>query len=185
MSCIIESDDAYFKTLSCNALALFHVLILGRLVSCTPVVASKISVFAGFTWVFPHVSQSFLFVRLHRFLSSSSPTFSLLALLLITVHRPGDHIHPRASRVDFHQSLICPAGAVLAIFVFFSHFFSPHANLYCPFSSTLILFALHIGFLSATHSSGRFSLTSAAGIGGHTAFPHLFTCSLLGYALPV
>ena len=35
-------------------------------------------------------------------------------------------------------------------------------------------------FRLATHNSGRFALTSAAGIGGHTALPHRFTCSDLG-----
>lgn len=60
---------------------------------------------------------------------------------------------------------------------FWFHTFTPlsHANFNCPFVSSVILLGLHIGFLSATHISGRFSLTSAAGIGGHTAFPHLFT----------
>ncbi|MFQ9151626.1 MAG: hypothetical protein ACLR6B_08990 [Blautia sp.] len=58
---------------------------------------------------------------------------------------------------------------------FWFHTFTPlsHANFNCPFVSSVILLGLHIGFLSATHISGRFSLTSAAGIGGHTAFPHL------------
>lgn len=129
--------------------------------------------------------NSLKFLSMVSFLHPPSPAPTLFAFLLVAVHRPGNHIHPRASRVDFHQGLIDAAGAVQAGFVFLIHFFSPHANLYCPFSSTLIRFMLHIGFLSATHISGRFSLTSAAGIGGHTAFPHLFTCSLLGYALPV
>ena len=35
-------------------------------------------------------------------------------------------------------------------------------------------------FRLATHNSGRFALTSAAGIGGHIALPHRFTCSDLG-----
>ena len=60
MPCIIKSGGTCFKTLSCNTPALFHVLILGCLVSFALVMASKISAFAVLTRIFPHVSQSFL-----------------------------------------------------------------------------------------------------------------------------
>lgn len=57
-----------------------------------------------------------------------------------------------------------------------------HANRSCPVCSDSILM---FGIRSATHNSGRFALTNAAGIGGHTALPHRRTCSLRGYVLPV
>jgi hypothetical protein len=41
------------------------------------------------------------------------------------------------------------------------------------------------GVRFATHNSGKFALTKAAGIGGQTAFPQRLTCSLLGYVFPV
>ena len=70
-------------------------------------------------------------------------------------------------------------------YFFFIHRHSPslnYANRSCPVCSDSILM---FGIRSATHNSGRFALTNAAGIGGHTALPHLRTCSLLGYVLPV
>lgn len=60
-----------------------------------------------------------------------------------------------------------------------------YANLNCPVVSSFMRSFLQIGFRVATQSSGRLLFTKAAGIGGHTAFPHLLTCSLLGYVLPV
>lgn len=57
-----------------------------------------------------------------------------------------------------------------------------YANRSCPVCSALIVM---FGVRSALHSSGKFALTNAAGIGGQTAFPHRRTCSLLGYVLPV
>lgn len=57
-----------------------------------------------------------------------------------------------------------------------------HANRSCPVCSDSILM---FDIRSATHNSGRFALTSAAGIGGHTALPQRRTCSLRGYVLPV
>lgn len=60
-----------------------------------------------------------------------------------------------------------------------------YANLNCPVVSSFIRSTLQMGFRIATHSSGRLLFTKAAGIGGHTAFPHRLTCSLLGYFFPV
>lgn len=57
-----------------------------------------------------------------------------------------------------------------------------YANRSCPVCSDSIFI---FGIRFATHNSGIFALTSAAGIGGLTAFPHRLTCSLLGYVLPV
>lgn len=64
----------------------------------------------------------------------------------------------------------------------FSMSSSPYANRSWPVCSDSILMFL---VRSHRHISGRFALTSAAGIGGQTEFPHLRTCSLLGYSFPV
>ena len=61
-------------------------------------------------------------------------------------------------------------------------FYLVYANRSCPVCSALIFI---FGVRSATHNSGKFALTNAAGIGGHTALPHRRTCSLRGYVLPV
>ena len=71
------------------------------------------------------------------------------------------------------------------VYLFFIHGIAPslnYANRSCPVCSDSILM---FGIRSATHNSGRFALTNAAGIGGHTALPHRRTCSLRGYVLPV
>lgn len=60
-----------------------------------------------------------------------------------------------------------------------------YANLNCPVVSSFMRSFLQIGFRVATQSSGRLLFTKAAGIGGHTAFPHLRTCSVLLYVFPV
>ena len=60
-----------------------------------------------------------------------------------------------------------------------------YANLNCPVVSSFMRSFLQIGFRVATQSSGRLLFTNAAGIGGHTAFPHLRTCSVLLYVFPV
>ena len=54
--------------------------------------------------------------------------------------------------------------------------YPPYANRSCPVCSSLILI---FPVRTDTHNSGRFALTSAAGNGGQTAFPHLLTCSVL------
>lgn len=97
------------------------------------------------------------------------------------------HIVAGAAHDGFCQFRSNEAVHALADFkyFFFIHRHSPslnYANRSCPVCSDSILM---FGIRSATHNSGRFALTNAAGIGGHTALPQRRTCSLRGYVLPV
>lgn len=85
---------------------------------------------------------------------------------------------------------VCPYSPVLCLQVLYFGIsilsISPsYANLNCPVVSSFMRSFLQIGFRVATQSSGRLLFTKAAGIGGHTAFPHLRTCSVLLYVFPV
>ena len=104
-----------------------------------------------------------------------------VVIITVTVRasgRPPVHAFSADTIIAAYQSIILTVQVFFNCYLF--HTVS-YANRSCPVISSLIRI---FGVLSATQSSGRLAFTKAAGICGHTIFPHFFTCSDLDIAFP-